>query len=384
MSLKGLNEEKIAADPVTFEDLATSMTANYETEGILTGLTVTETSPASTSVTLNAGKLVINLGGQSKSVFYTAGSNYVLADNTASTYNLIVAKIDQTNATSTIEVLAGTSGGSTDPDLTEASGIYYLPLARITANGGNVSNSDITQDALTLTNNANPEIIGAYARTQPLMTPQWFQLSDLELTFNTDIGGRVYSLNVNKAMTDFIRPGNRIRFSNNSNTVYGIIHKVEATLIYVFVKASSSVTNSAITDIYFSKERFPVGFSEESDDWSVNDGFSVSSGSGSGSITLTTTTVGLGKYYREISFNYTVTDNDASTDKGMELVDPFIRRSFNTNQTDTITLEDGYYIEEEYNQLAGSSNSTLVLTPRSTLDAWTISGGYQKFKSLYY
>lgn len=268
MSLLGVNNEQNVADPVTFEDHTFTMHSQYANEGIINGLTVTESSPQSTSVTISAGSFVIQLGGQSKTSMYYAGGTIALPDASNNTYNLVVAKVDTTLATSTIEILAGGSGASTDPDLTEGSGVFYLPLARVIGNGGNITNADITQDNSTLTNNANPEVIGRVAEFYNLLS-DWNSLDETWTYSAYSSTTRTGVITVPSGALARFSLGMRVRIEQPTDGVkYGIIHDIESSTLHIFFPDGTDLDNEAINNPAISAGYSPLGFDATGDLWS--------------------------------------------------------------------------------------------------------------------
>lgn len=153
-------------------DLSVSNSILLTNEGVVSGLVVTQTSPASPAVNVSTGYALIDGGVHGRLVFKlnTAITGLAVPDTSADHHYLVALKIDITNATATIVVVEGSS--TTDPNLTEAGSpdVYYLVIARIihlSASGVDITTAEINQDGVTLTNNSTPEIVHRATGTTP-------------------------------------------------------------------------------------------------------------------------------------------------------------------------------------------------------------------------
>lgn len=149
------------------KDFSVSNDIIFESEGIVSGLVVSQTSTPSPAVNISSGNFLIDCGENGRLAFKLVDVIEGLSVPNVGTakYYLVCFKINLTNATHEFLVVEGTSG--VDPNLTESTGengTYYLPIARIEKTATtNVTDAEIVQDGTTLTNNSTPEII--YRRT---------------------------------------------------------------------------------------------------------------------------------------------------------------------------------------------------------------------------
>jgi len=116
-----------------------------EETGVLSGLQVTESSPAAKSIDVSAGKMVI----YGHILVLDASLTLTIADNTSGNPRIdtIVAECDWAAQTITLKVVPGTPGASpTPPALTQNAGsLWQEPLAQVSvANGfSTITNTDI-------------------------------------------------------------------------------------------------------------------------------------------------------------------------------------------------------------------------------------------------
>lgn len=142
-------------------------------EGILYGLSVT--APISPGMSVNVGSGFVIVQGNDGFTRYPILNNatgVLPIDNPSATvgqdrFDLIVAKVERITSTDTnitIDVVKGTvSGSPVDPNLPETSVLYYLPLARVKAKGGQNFISSAEIYTAVLSTNSTPEIIGKVA-----------------------------------------------------------------------------------------------------------------------------------------------------------------------------------------------------------------------------
>jgi hypothetical protein len=263
MSNTGINNTPASE---TFENFGTAWKAIYrQQEGIIEGMVVTKTSPETTGVAMTAGSISINLGGNKYSTYtFEAISSLSITDTANNTYSLIALKVDVTNGTSTLVALSGTSGASTDPDLTEGSSpdLRYVPIARVVGTGSNVVNADITQDGVTLTNNASPEVIG-YRHDAG-----WKPFTET-MTYSS-VNDPISVVTVDGDMSQALPVGTKLRLENATNTIYGIVHDCSVTnnvstitILQEMALSSGRSTNaavdilqnSAITNVYYAPRK---------------------------------------------------------------------------------------------------------------------------------
>jgi hypothetical protein len=261
MAIKGLQNEQNTGDPVTFDDLSTTIGAVYENEGIIDGVVFTTTTP-NTSVAYSAGHIAIDLGNGNIANYYTDGGTLDLSGNTAGVYYLAVLKIDTSAATETIEILTGTA--ATDPNLTETATTKYVVLARITGTGGAITASNILQLGSNLTNNSTPEIIAKQAKIKAnLQESSWnIDLSHLTFTFGTD-SDPIFTMTTPGDITDIVDIGMKVKLTQTTDKFFIVDRKAFSSNITTLTLFSNdyNLTASAITDVYLSTVENPYGFS---------------------------------------------------------------------------------------------------------------------------
>ena len=175
MAITGVNKyTDTAGTKNTLEDYGVLGRGVILDEGILQGFRVRETDGApSGNIIIEPGLVSIDAGGQFMVFRLDADESIALPNlNTTAKHYLIALKIDTNTPSQSIVALEGTAG--TDPELTEAGSIYYLPLARVKklAIDNNVTNEEIEYSyRLTfgatvenpqyfVTNNSTVEVIG--------------------------------------------------------------------------------------------------------------------------------------------------------------------------------------------------------------------------------
>jgi hypothetical protein len=271
MAVNGINN---SADAETFVDFLATVAANYTNEGIIKGCEVRETDPQSSSVEVQPGKLVINLGSNRVGVYeVTIAETVSIPDNSLNTQSLVLLKVNITDATQTLVALSGATGASTDPTLTESESARYLVLARVTGTGANIVNADITQDGATLTDNATPEIIGRRADIT-------WKRTEAQPTF-VSVDDPTGVIEYEGDLSAYIQAGTRIRFDNNGNDIKGIASKDVSvsggttTITYLHEidpgtnGALTPIAAGAITNFRYSNAKAPEGFPTQSSKWTL-------------------------------------------------------------------------------------------------------------------
>lgn len=93
---------------------------------------------------------------------------------------------------------------------------------------------------------------------------------------SANAGGNTFVVNVSGDVTDFARVTMRVRAKQGAGYQYFITHDVSAyddindrTTLTLFGGDHSVLTDAAITDVAFSMNPFPVGFSRNPDRWTV-------------------------------------------------------------------------------------------------------------------
>lgn len=98
-----------------------------------------------------------------------------------------------------------------------------------------------------------------------LQTNGWVSTT-ATLTFGSQ-DGHTFVINSDTDLTTLISPRNRIKFTNNSTTFYGIVTAITATTITVYGGTNYTVTNSAITNPFYSQAQSPFGFNSDPTIW---------------------------------------------------------------------------------------------------------------------
>lgn len=93
----------------------------------------------------------------------------------------------------------------------------------------------------------------------------WVGVSDTWEYSSTD--GHNFVVTVPSDATATYPLGAKVKFTNNSTTFYGIIVKVTSTTLTIYGGTDYSVANSAITSIYYSLAKSPLGFVLDKTKW---------------------------------------------------------------------------------------------------------------------
>ncbi len=78
-----------------------------------------------------------------------------------------------------------------------------------------------------------------------------------------------YVVTTSSDIRTYVQVGDRVKFTNNSTTFYGIVTAIDATTMTLYGGTTYDVANSAITAVYFSHMKSPVGFSTSKSLWTV-------------------------------------------------------------------------------------------------------------------
>jgi hypothetical protein len=266
---KGVSNSPAPSDPQeTYADFWTEANAYLPNEGIITGLEVVPTTPASTSVKVQVGYLAIELDSVVGVVVRELETEFTVAipDNTNGTYTLILGKENKDNYTFDIVAVSGASGLSTDPSIPEGGSpdVYYFELARVESNGLNITASEIVQDGVTTTNNGDNHIIGRTTAIRSDLAPVADDWSDIPgtLTYNAfDANLNVATANSSVDLTTTVKVGDKIRITQTTDgEKFGDIVFVSASSINVFLSPDYDFDNEAITNAQFSKKALPDDF----------------------------------------------------------------------------------------------------------------------------
>src|ERR1035437_2862224 len=94
----------------------------------------------------------------------------------------------------------------------------------------------------------------------------WFPIPTT-LAYST-VDGHTFVVTTNSVdLTSYIGLGDRIKFTNNSTTFYGIVTAISSTTITLYGGTQYAVANSAITAPFFSHWKTPLGFLVRPDYW---------------------------------------------------------------------------------------------------------------------
>lgn len=78
-----------------------------------------------------------------------------------------------------------------------------------------------------------------------------------------------YVVTTSTDLRAYIQVGDRVKFTNNSTTFYGIVTAIAAGTMTLYGGTDYDVANSAITAVYFSHVKSPVGFPMDPAKWTV-------------------------------------------------------------------------------------------------------------------
>ncbi len=130
---------------------------------------------------------------------------------------------------------------------------------------------------------------------------------------------RIAEVTVPTDATTKYQPGMRVKFTQSTGgTKYGIIMKVEATKLHVLVPVGITFNNEALSDIFYSGEKAPLGFDSSPSNWmlELTDNSNrlqasptINTWYNPGSLSLT---VGVGKYKLSYSANVYMTHNSSA------------------------------------------------------------------------
>lgn len=142
-----------------------------------------------------------------------------------------------------------------------------LPLS--IANGGtNSASASAARTALGLAIGTNVESWSAYLDTYATINPAtgWIPIS-ATLTYSS-VDGHTFVVSTSSDMSGSIGIGDRVSFTNNSTTFYGIVTAITSSTITLYGGTNYSVANSAITNPFFSHLKSPYGFINDPAIWS--------------------------------------------------------------------------------------------------------------------
>ena len=121
-------------------------------------------------------------------------------------------------------------------------------------------------------NNSSPyasganELAAVQGWTEEAETRTWTFVS-------ANAAGNTFVVSVNDDVTSLMRPRMRVRAMQGADYQYFIVHKVELdvtnTTITLFGGADYNIAAGEITDVAWSTERFPYGFPDNQDKWTV-------------------------------------------------------------------------------------------------------------------
>lgn len=132
-------------------------------------------------------------------------------------------------------------------------------------------NQDGTHGAVTTTSITNTGNLTSTGTTQLNGTfDGWTGANDTWTYSSYDSTNKTGVITVPSDATTKYSVGMRVKFTNNSSTQYGIITKVAATSLTVYFGTDYSLTNSAISAIYYSVHKAPFGFPLDPAKWTVS------------------------------------------------------------------------------------------------------------------
>lgn len=197
-----------------------------------------------------------------------------------------------------------------------------------------------------------------------------------------------YVVTTSSDLRTYVQVGDRVKFTNNSTTFYGLVTAIDATTMTLYGGTDYDVANSAITAVYFSHLKSPVGFPLDPLKWTIaatdtsmrtQATPSQNTWYNAGSITLA---VPIGSWKLSLLANVDIDDASAST--------PQIRVTLSTanNSESDATMtgaahvvlnagtRQGLSVYREKNVLLASKTSHYVniMTPTASVDNINIRG----------
>lgn len=97
----------------------------------------------------------------------------------------------------------------------------------------------------------------------------WFPIqTGASLTYSS-ADDPTYVVTTSTDLRTYVQVGDRVKFTNNATTFYGIITATAAGTLTLYGGTDYDVANSAITAVYFSHMKSPVGFPLDPTKWTV-------------------------------------------------------------------------------------------------------------------
>lgn len=137
----------------------------------------------------------------------------------------------------------------------------HLLLAQVEVGDGatSITNSEITDERVQGVINKVP-------------TTGWIDADETWTYSSWTSATRIAEITVPTDATLKYSNGMRVRFAQSTGgTKHGIIHKVEATKLTVFVEADKTLENETISNPHYSTQKVPFGFPLEASVWSLED-----------------------------------------------------------------------------------------------------------------
>lgn len=159
----------------------------------------------------------------------------------------------------------------------------------------------------------------------------WIKTNETWTYSDWTAGTRIAEITVPTDATTKYQAGMRVKFTQPTDGIkYGIIHKVEATTLHVFLPDGTDFDNEAITTPFFSLQKTPFGFDTNPTLWQVNTPLTNTRSTSNVSLTsfVDTLVVGVGSWKVSLlaPVKYTVSSNSVS------------RRGLITLSTDASTI----------------------------------------------
>lgn len=159
-------------------------------------------------------------------------------------------------------------------DLTRTDIVYQTQLATVVKSGSTYTITDTRADA-NLCGYANRLTESQAVILQNQLNTGWIP-SAVTLTYasedsavNGGVTVRTYVFTTSLSLAGVINLGWKIKLTNNGNTQMGIVVGITTTTITVFCGTDYTIANSAITNVYFSSGKSPLGFPTNPDKWTV-------------------------------------------------------------------------------------------------------------------
>lgn len=173
-------------------------------------------------------------------------------------------------------VLNGFSIIASQEELTRTDTVYQLQLATVVKSGTSYTITDTRNDS-SLCGYANRMLDNQADALQAQIENGWNELAGTFTYHSKDsstaTNGTMYTVKLTTSidLTQLAELGCRFKFSHDGVVKYGILVAKDATSITLLLKLGTSVLDGAeaITGVYFSPAKCPVGFSVNPNDWTI-------------------------------------------------------------------------------------------------------------------